>query len=93
MLTYAALPDPHPRQPGALPGALDAAATAAGPLTPSPPRVDLAAVAVHACRHLVLLAAVDNDVALAARAQPGLWEPITKLTPGTAGSLRPVHLT
>ncbi len=50
------------------------------------------AVAVHACRHLALLATIDHEVTLTSSALPGLWEPITKLTPGTAGSLQPVPL-
>jgi hypothetical protein len=91
VLTYAALPDPAPRQDGA-DVAVDAMVTGAGPLTPSPATVDTAAVAAHACRHLALLAGTDDAVALAARDRPDLWELIDKLPPGCAGALVPVAL-
>jgi hypothetical protein len=91
VLTYVALPDPCP-EPSARPVALDAAATAAGPLAPSPGRIEVDAVAAHACRHLALLAIVDEHVALAARALPDLWRPIAKLSPIPAGGLVSVSL-
>jgi hypothetical protein len=97
VLTYAALPDPSPDgdggdRTGGTDVAVDAMVAGAGPLTPSPAVVDAAAVAAHACRHLALLARTDDDVALAARARPDLWEPIGKLPPSCAGGLAPVAL-
>jgi hypothetical protein len=91
VLTYAGLPDPAP-DVGAIAVALDAMVGGAGPLLPGPTEVGIGAVAAHACRHLALLAATDQQVALAARAIPSLWEPIYKLTPGCAGGLDPVAL-
>ena len=91
VLTYAALPDPRPDATTRA-VALDAMVAGAGPLSPSPASVDLAAVAAHACRHLALLAATDDEIALAARAKPTLWELIAKLPPGCAGGLAPVAL-
>lgn len=85
VLTYVALPDPRPD--GARPVALDAMVTGTGPLSPSPVSVDLNAVAAHACRHLALLAATDDDVALAARELPDLWDLVVKLPQGCAGGL------
>jgi hypothetical protein len=85
VLTYAALPDPRPWD--TRPVALDAMVTGAGPLSPSPAAVDLGAVAAHACRHLALLVTTDDDVALAARELPGLWDLVTKLPPAVAGGI------
>lgn len=85
VLTYVALPDPAPA--GATPVALDAMVSGAGPLTPSPAVVDLDAVAAHACRHLALLAATDEDVALAVRERPDIWRLVAKVPPGPAGGL------
>jgi hypothetical protein len=87
VLTYAALPDPHSAAQ-TQPVALDAMVGGAGPLAPSPAALDLDAVAAHACRHLALLVTVDDDVALAARELPELWELVAKLPPALAGQLR-----
>ncbi len=90
VLTYAALPDLAPGG-DTVPVLVDAAA-AGVPLAPSPARLDLDAVASHACRHLALLATTDGEVALAAKAQPGVWELLAKLVPGTPGGLNHVVL-
>jgi len=87
VLTYVALPDPTPRPAPTTVVALDAMVAGVGPLTPSPVAVDLDAVAAHACRHLALLAAADDGVALAARERPDIWNLVTKLPPGPAGAL------
>ncbi|WP_117211052.1 hypothetical protein [Allorhizocola rhizosphaerae] len=76
VLTYAALPDPRADLPTAL-VQTDAVATGA-PLAPSPARLDIDAVAAHACRHLAQLAVTDYGIAGAAKAQPDLWELIAK---------------
>lgn len=85
VLTYAALPDPRPWD--TRPVVLDAMVSGAGPLSPSPIALDLGAVAAHACRHLALLVTTDDDVALAARELPGLWDLVTKLPPAVAGGI------
>lgn len=85
VLTYAALPDPDNAGSEAVPA--DEYAVG-GPLTPSPARISLGAVAAHACRHLALLAGTDPEVGAAAKAQPQLWELLGKLTPAVAGGLR-----
>ncbi len=88
VLTYAALPDPVPGD-DAVPVPVDAMADG-GPLTPSPAHISPDAVAAHACRHLALLAGSDRAVGLAAKAQPDLWDLLTKLAPAVAGGLSPV---
>lgn len=89
VVTYAALPDPDPAAVSR-PVQTDLTSTGGHPLTPSPARVDLETVAAHACRHLALLVATDEQVGQAAVALPDLWQPIRKLTPGVAGALAPV---
>jgi hypothetical protein len=90
VLTYVALPDLATAR-RTEPVLVDAGA-GGGPLAPSPAQVDLDAVAAHACRHLALLATTDDEVGAAAKAQPDLWQLLAKLTPGTAGGLRPVPM-
>ncbi|MBB5867728.1 hypothetical protein F4553_001107 [Allocatelliglobosispora scoriae] len=86
ILTYAALPDPHPElATTALP--VDAMVTCEDPLVPSPAVIDLDAVAAHACRHLALLHATDPVVRAAADEARPLWDVIVKLPPGPAGGL------
>lgn len=88
VLTYAALPDPNPDQAAAQVAA-DAMVIARNPLVPSPPRIDVDAVAAHACRHLALLVTTDPVVADAATYLPQLWQLIAKLPAGCAGGLQP----
>jgi hypothetical protein len=77
VLTYAALPDPRADLPTA---PVDSDAMAAGaPLAPSPARLDIAAVAAHACRQLARLASTDYAIAGATKAQPDLWDLIVKV--------------
>ncbi|WP_027346130.1 hypothetical protein [Hamadaea tsunoensis] len=87
VLTYAALPDPWPRD--VLPVPSDAMVVSASPLMPSPATVDVAAVATHAVRHLALLVTTDPVVAAAAVEAPELWALIAKQPPGPAGSPLP----
>ncbi|MDI1463191.1 hypothetical protein QEZ54_19610 [Catellatospora sp. KI3] len=91
VLTYAALPD---LDPGARPRAVRVDAMSGGghPLTPSPHTVDLDAVAVHACRHLAMLATTDETVEGVVPLLPGLWELLRKLPPSPAGALGPAPL-
>jgi hypothetical protein len=91
VLTYAALPDPHPRgavvvHPPAAP------AHGAGPLAPSPPQVEQADIVAHACRHLAFLQHTDPVVATTSRCQSELWRLLDAYRPGVAGRLGPADL-
>jgi hypothetical protein len=85
VLTYAALPDPHPVRTVAVP--LDGGATSDDPLAPAPARIRASDVAAHACRHLAYLRHTDPLVAGRADADPHLWDLIAALTPTVAGLL------
>ncbi|MGE3287127.1 MAG: hypothetical protein AB7J32_13635 [Pseudonocardia sp.] len=76
VLTYAALPDPHPGLPAA---PLDAPAVlcSADPLRPAPAGLHGHHVAAHAVRHLAYLAAHDPVVARAAgQDRTGVWRAV-----------------
>jgi len=84
VLTYAALPDPHPET--AIP--LDpwrSLPYADDPLGPALDRLTAGDVAAHACRHLAYLWRTDPVVALTANAAPDLWYIIAGLSPAVAG--------
>ncbi|MFY1668505.1 hypothetical protein ACN27G_00885 [Plantactinospora sp. WMMB334] len=89
VLTYVALPDPHPKpdqsapvEPGPVLGQQD-------PLAPAPGVVRPVDVAVHACRHLAFLRHTDALVAARAAESPDLWQQIDRFSPAVAGLLSP----
>ncbi|GLZ01597.1 hypothetical protein [Actinoplanes sp. NBRC 103695] len=87
VLTYAALPDPDPRTATQLEG-VGLTAVGSGPLQPSPATIDLAAVVLHAVRHLAFLRHTDDAAAAAANGDPRLWALISRHEPALAGTLR-----
>jgi hypothetical protein len=88
VLTYAALPDPDPGSAAVLdPPAEPARGT--DPLAPSPPQVEQADVAAHACRHLAFLHHTDPVVAACSHREPELWKLLDSYRPDVAGRLRP----
>ena len=84
VLTYAALPDPHPAGATILPPAAPIA-IGSDPLAPSPPAVAAADVVSHACRHLAFLHRTDPVVAAASRRHPRLWDLLDAYRPAVAG--------
>jgi hypothetical protein len=86
VLTYAALPDPHPATATALVDPPTAAA-GTGPTTPSPATTTAADIVSHACRHLAFLHHTDPVVAAAAERRAALWTLIDTYRPGIAGGL------
>jgi len=86
VLTYAALPDPQPGRPAV--AIRDRTVAASGdPARPSPPVVRHEQVAVHAARHLALIAGTDPAVRLALERLPELGRALASLAPVPAGQL------
>ncbi|GIH18461.1 hypothetical protein Raf01_66330 [Rugosimonospora africana] len=86
VLTYAALPDPHPAAACRL-NPRTAVARSDDQFAPSPAVVGLDNVAVHACRHLAWLRRTDPLVAAQADRLPELWALIEDHRPLAAGML------
>jgi hypothetical protein len=84
VLTYAALPDPHPATARRL-DPQTVLARGADQLSPSPQQVSLDNVTVHACRHLAWLRRTDPLVAAQAETLPELWALIDTYRPPLPG--------
>ncbi|MFY1692871.1 hypothetical protein [Plantactinospora sp. WMMB782] len=89
VLTYVALPDPHPKADQSTPVEPLPVVSQEDPLAPTPAIVRLVDVAVHACRHLAFLRHTDPLVAARADELPDLWRHISRFSPAVAGLLSP----
>jgi hypothetical protein len=87
VLTYIALPDPAGHA-GARPLVARDLARGAHPTAPSPIRLSIDEVAVHACRHLSFLRCTDPHVTEVARDGMPIWDLIeATFAPALAGAL------
>jgi hypothetical protein len=86
VVTYAAVPDPHPETARRM-SLSPRIARGRSEIAPSPSEVWLEDVAAHACRHLAFLAQTDPAVAAQAAGSARLWALILAHRPDVAGLL------